>query len=366
MYNKIILFLALISPFTIFAQMDFSYPTADGEVEINQRMQELGIPGVSIAVIKDGQIHTVMQWGQANPNTGATVQATTLFQAGSMTAGLTGIAVLKAVEEGKIDLQTDINQYLTSWKLPENKYTKNDPVTVLDLLLKRRGFTQNQKPKGYAQGTALPSLLEVLNGLGNTKAVKLRSGTHQQENYSFETEVILQQLLEDVYNQKFQEIIQTQVMIPAGMKNSSIQVLLDEEAKSRAAIGFDEANKMIPGGWNIYPESASAGLWTTAEDYAKMIQQLLLAYQGKEGQLLSPAMAKQALTKAHNSKAMLYNNWGPEANFGYGGAPMGYYATFEANPEQDWAVVILCNKFLQWRFVNELRAGLKTKFELGK
>ncbi|MEO0338875.1 MAG: serine hydrolase domain-containing protein, partial [Bacteroidota bacterium] len=181
-----------------------------------------------------------------------------------------------------------------------------------------------------------------------------------------ETEVILQQLLEDVYNQKFQDIIQTQIMIPAEMNNSSIAVLLDEKAAQRAALGFDQENNVIPGGWKIYPESASAGLWTTAEDFAKMIQQLLMAYQGGKDQLLSPEMAQQALAKVHNDKAMLYNNWGPEATFGYGGAPMGYYVTFESNPEQGWAVVILCNKFLQWRFVNELKAGLKSKFELDK
>ena len=85
MYHKIILSIAFLCPFLLQAQMDFTYPTAEGEVEITQRMQELGIPGVSIAVVKDGEMHAVLQWGQANPEKGNTVQVNTLFQAGSMT-----------------------------------------------------------------------------------------------------------------------------------------------------------------------------------------------------------------------------------------------------------------------------------------
>lgn len=350
------------------AQPTFNYTGYESDKEVAKEMAKAGIPGLSIALIRNFEIDTVLQWGYADLETQTKVQRNTLFQAGSMTTGLTAVAVLQAVEEGRINLDTDINQYLKSWQLAGAKYDPKDPVTVRDLLLKRRGFTQNQKPKGYPVGSEIPSLIEILNGKGpaNTKAVKLRTKTHTQENYSFETEVILMQLLEDVYEQDFRSLIQQQVLEPIYLSQSSLNLYLTPQETARAATGYNEKSLALEGKHLIFPEVASAGLWTTAEDYARFTLALMQAYQGAPEAILSTEMMRMALQKGHQSKALIFNNWGPEQTFGYGGAPQGFYSTVEANPEEGWAIVILCNKHLQWQFVNELRHGLKQKYTLVK
>ncbi|GAB5551607.1 MAG: hypothetical protein Sapg2KO_11980 [Saprospiraceae bacterium] len=350
------------------AQSTFKYSGYESEKEVAEEMAKSGIPGLSIAIIRDFTIDTILQWGYADLETQTSVQKATLFQAGSMTSGLTAVAVLQAVEEGKIELDTDINQYLKSWKLTGGKYNAQDPVTVRDLLLKRRGFTQNQKPKGYPVGSEIPNLIEILNGSGptNTKPVKLRSKTHAQENYSFETEIILMQLLEDVYEQDFRSLLQEKVLDPTGMNQSSLNLQLSQAEAARAATGYNEENQALAGKHLIFPEVASAGLWTTAEDYARFTLALIQAYQGSSDSILSAQIMQEALQKGHQSKALVFNNWGPGQTFGYGGAPQGYYSTVEANPEEGWGIVILCNKHLQWQFVNELRHGLKQKYSLVK
>lgn len=350
------------------AQSTFKYTGYESEKEIAEEMAKSGIPGLSIAVIQDFKIDTILQWGYADLETQTRVQKTTLFQAGSMTSGLTAVAVLQAVEEGRIELDTDINQYLKSWKLAGGKYDAQDPVTVRDLLLKRRGFTQNQKPKGYTVGSKTPSLIEILNGSGsaNTKAVKLRSKTHAQEDYSFETEIILMQLLEDVYQQDFRSLLKEKVLYPTGMNQSSLNLQLTQAEAARAATGYSEKNQALAGKHLIFPEVASAGLWTTAEDYARFTLALMQAYQGTPDPILNSQIMQEALQKGHQSKALIFNNWESGQTFGYGGAPQGYYSTVEANPEEGWGIVILCNKHLQWQFVNELKHGLKQKYRLTK
>ena len=349
------------------AQQAFTYPAWDGStVDINQKMRDLNIPGVSFVVVKNGKILTSQQWGISDRKSQQVVKANTLFQAGSMSNGIAAILTLQAVEEGKLDLNTDINHYLKSWKLPNNRFTKNDPVTIKDLLTKRRGFTQNQKPNGYTKGSPVPSLQQILNGEGpsNTKGLKLRSGTHEQDNYSFETEVILQQILEDVFEKPYRELAQERILNPLDMHHSTFNLELDEEQRTRAASGYQENDQAVVGGWLIFPEAASAGLWTTAEDFAKLSISLMKAYNGADNELLSPATARRAFLKVNNDKALIYNNWGPGTIYGYGGAPEGYYATFESDPAHNWSVIILSNKHIQWRFVNELRDGLKAKYNL--
>jgi CubicO group peptidase (beta-lactamase class C family) len=349
------------------AQATFTYPGYESEKEIVAEMHKAGIPGLSIAIVRNFKLDTVLQWGYADLANQEPVQKNTLFQAGSITSGLTAVAILQAVEAGLIDLDADINQYLKSWQLTGGQYDPKDPVSVQDLLLKSRGFTQNQKPKGYAAGSEIPSLLDILNGTGaaNTKAVKLRSKTHEQEHYSFETEVILMQLLEDVYGQDFRSLIKEKILRPSNVNQSSLQLHLTAPEIARAAIGYNQEGKVLKYKWMVFPETASAGWWSTAEDMAQFTLSLLKAYQGTPEGLLSKETMQVALKQQHQSKALIFNNWREgSSTFGYGGAPKGYYSTLEANPDQGWAIVILCNKELQWQFVNELRDGLKEKYDL--
>jgi len=80
-----------------------------------ERMAHYNVPGVSIAVVKDGKISWAKGYGTANSQTGSLVDVNTLFQAGSISKPIAALAALKIAEEGKIELDADVNTYLTSW-----------------------------------------------------------------------------------------------------------------------------------------------------------------------------------------------------------------------------------------------------------
>lgn len=126
------------------------------------RMFEMHVPGVSIAVIHDGKIDWARGFGVAKIG-GLPVTPGTLFQAASISKPVTAMAVLHLVESGKLDLDRDVNQYLKSWKIPDNEFVEHSNVTICRLLSHTAGMTVHGFA-GYASGDPLPSLIDVLNG----------------------------------------------------------------------------------------------------------------------------------------------------------------------------------------------------------
>ena len=105
------------------------------------RMAHYNIPGVSIAVIKDGQIAWTKSYGVLEAGKDTPVNADTLFQAGSISKPTAVIAALRMVEKGQLSLDAPINDFLKSWKLPDNDFTKQKPVTPRLIMSHGAGLT---------------------------------------------------------------------------------------------------------------------------------------------------------------------------------------------------------------------------------
>jgi CubicO group peptidase (beta-lactamase class C family) len=113
--------------------------------KLSDRMAELHVPGVSIAVIHDGTIQWARGFGVTRVG-GTPVTAKTLFQAASISKPVTALAVLRLVQAGTLDLDTDVNRYLKTWKVPANKFTEEHPVTLRELLTHSAGITVHGFP----------------------------------------------------------------------------------------------------------------------------------------------------------------------------------------------------------------------------
>jgi CubicO group peptidase (beta-lactamase class C family) len=130
--------------------------------DLSSRMRELGVPGVSIAVIHDGRIEWARGFGFVAAH-GAAITPETLFQTGSIGKPITTVAALRLVQAGKLTLDTDVNQYLESWKLPSNEFTQQAPVTLRGLLTHSAGVTV-EGFRGYESGSPLPTPIQILDG----------------------------------------------------------------------------------------------------------------------------------------------------------------------------------------------------------
>ena len=105
---------------------------------LEELMRKHHVPGVSIAVIRDGKIDWARGFGIADVETGRAVTHETLFQAASISKPVAAAAALTMVQDGLLDLDEDVNLKLKSWKVPTNEFTDQQPVTLRQLLFPYR------------------------------------------------------------------------------------------------------------------------------------------------------------------------------------------------------------------------------------
>lgn len=127
-----------------------------------ERMEELKIPGVSIAVIDDFQIAWAKGYGVTQAGGDSLVTPTTLFEAASTTKLVTATIALRLVEEGYLELDQNVNQVLLSWKIPESDHLRVEKVTLRRLLTHKAGLN---RPEGGFSWTGSPTLVETLSGV---------------------------------------------------------------------------------------------------------------------------------------------------------------------------------------------------------
>jgi CubicO group peptidase (beta-lactamase class C family) len=180
------------------------------------RMAELKVPGVSIAVIRNGKIEWARGFG-VNRMGGPPVTPDTVFQAASISKAVAALAAMRLVEQGKISLDTDVNGYLKTWKIPASPLLENSQVTLRGLLTHTAGMTVHGF-HGYEAGAPIPTVVQILNGQppANSPAVAVDTVLGSRRQYSGGGYTILQQMLSDVTGEPFPSLMERLVLKPAG------------------------------------------------------------------------------------------------------------------------------------------------------
>ncbi|GAB7045391.1 hypothetical protein JCM9534A_05170 [Catenuloplanes indicus JCM 9534] len=286
-------------------------------------MESARVPGVSIAILRDGEIADVHCAGVRSADGSDPVTPETVFQAGSISKHVTALGTLRLVRDGVLALDTDVNDYLTSWRVP------TPGVTVRHLLGNVAGLAVTPH-KGYQRGAPVADLLDLLNGTGTITTppvrVELTPGTtFRRSNVHWS---VLQQLLTDVTGRRFPDLMRELVLDPLGMTHSGYEQSWPEEPGREVAVGHDQYGVPMPGGWRVRLEVAAAGLWSTATDLARLAPQVRRAYLGRPSLLLTPELAAQQLTPhpgAFYGLGAIVDDTGADVEFGHGGEPVGYW-----------------------------------------
>jgi CubicO group peptidase (beta-lactamase class C family) len=311
-------------------------------ISLADRMTALHVPGVSIAVIHDGKIEWARGFGVTRIG-GPAVTADTLFQAASISKPLTAMAVLRLVQSGKLSFDADVNQYLKTWKVPENSFTEQTKVTLRELLTHTAGLTVHGFA-GYASDAAVPALVQVLNGEKPANSAPIRVDTKPGtiSRYSGGGYVVVQQLLQDVTGEPFPKLMHDTVLAPIGMTRSTYEQPLPKGRLAETATPYRQDGQPVPGGPHVYPEMAPAGLWTTPSDLARYAIEVQKSLAGAADRVLSGAMVRQMLTPGLNRQGL-----GPQVGgsakrpfFTHGGANEGYRCNLVAYNDGDGAAIM--------------------------
>ncbi len=329
----------LLPPFSVQGQPLQTMNIADG-------MKFYQVPGVSVAVINEGKIEWAKGYGVLEAGSNKPVQEETLFQAASISKPVAAMAALALVDRGQLALDEDVNLKLTSWKVPENDFTKLEKVTLRRLLSHNAGLTVHGFP-GYAADEPLPTLRAVLDGAkpANTAAIlpDIIPGTTCR--YSGGGYCVVQQLLIDVTGKTFPFVLRELVFRPLHMNHSSFDQPLPSAKCAFAAVGHTSNGEPIKGKWHVYPEMAAAGLWTTPSDLARFAIELQKCRVGKSRRVLSTPMAQQMLTVqiADAGLGIFLSGSGQMWRFSHNGANEGFRATMVAYAESGCGAVVMAN-----------------------
>lgn len=303
-------------------------------------------PGVSIAVINDGQIEWARGYGVHESGQPVSVKPETIFQACSISKHVAMVGALRLVRDGLLNLDEDINRYLVSWKVPTNG-TWQPRVTLRHLLGHTAGLTWNWY-RGFRRGEATPTLLQVLEGQppANTPPVRVVLLPGSQFRYSGSHYSVIQQAMIDVTGMPFPQLMHELVLGPLQMNNSSYEQSYPETRPDSTATGHYIGGEQVHGKWRVIPEMAGAGLWTTPTDLARLACEIQRAYTGEPTRVLEKAIVDQALAGSGDTYYGLgtaVEGEGEAQRFGHGGDNIGYKCQSTAYVKHGLGAVVMTN-----------------------
>jgi CubicO group peptidase (beta-lactamase class C family) len=219
------------------------------EKQVPELLKDGTVPGLSMALIRDGKTYWLHSFGVRDAKTGQPVAEDTIFEAASLSKPVFAYGVLKLVDQGKLNLDSPLSQYLPKPYIEGD--ARLDQITARIILSHRTGFP-NWRPDG--------------------KPLAIHFTPGERFSYSGEGIVYLQKAVEQITGKPLNDYMTEAVFTPLEMKSSSYvwQAAYD----SRTALPHDGAGEA---GDKFKPKdsNAAASLHTTAGDYALFVEALL-------------------------------------------------------------------------------------------
>jgi CubicO group peptidase (beta-lactamase class C family) len=242
-------------------------PTGDADAFLAHALDRLAAadPGnAALVLIEDGTVfaehfHTVDE----------PVNRDTIFPVASMSKWLTAWAVMTLVEEGRLDLDRPVDDYLTRWHLPPGEYD-NRGVTARRLLSHTAGLTDGLGFADYLPDEDVPSLVDALSEprASSGEPVRIATGLPPgaQWEYSGGGYLVLELLVEQLSGERFEDFVQRRVFGPLGMNRSTYRHPAD---LSNTAESYTTAGRRAP--LYRYAAASATGLATSAGDLTRFL-----------------------------------------------------------------------------------------------
>ncbi len=275
-------------------------------------------------------------FGFSNIDNRIKVDTTTVFQAASISKVICGIAVLKLVQENRIELDSNINNYLSSWKL-DNPY--DNYITPRNLLNHRAGINVGGFDGYSDDDKPLKSVVSILNadkGINSPK-IEVKNEPNSEYQYSGGGYMILQQMIEDVTNLSYADFVRQEIFSKIGMESSFYTYPSDS---MNCSFGYYYNEKRVKNGWHTYPEQAAAGLWTTPNDLSRLLIEVLHTCNGESNQILSADFMK--IFVSGNTGLRIVENEN-DSLIGFSGRNEGFLCQMVASLKNNCGVVIMTN-----------------------
>jgi CubicO group peptidase (beta-lactamase class C family) len=243
------------------------------------------VPGATVSIVRDGRMIFARGYGFSDVESQRKVDAQkTLFRIGSVTKLFTWIAVMQLYEQGMIDLDTDVNNYLEEFKVPD---TFPDPVTMRHLMTHTAGFEDGMF--GVLFSKDAESVLDPVSALTRHRMTRVRPAG-QLASYSNYGTLLAGHIVEKISGLSYSEYIENNIFDPLRMTRSTLDEPIPAALAMDLANGYSfdpDSNAQIAGEFEWTGSYRPAGsATTTSPDMANFMLALLQGGQFGEARIL--------------------------------------------------------------------------------
>ncbi len=252
------------------------------DADLRDQMRQIGLPGMSLGIVRGGEIAHLQGFGDAD-DAGRAVTPQTPFAIGSMTKSFTALAVMQLVEARRVDLDAPVQRYLPRFQLTDPDASGR--ITVRHLLNQTSGIPATSSYMGHPDDSPA-ALQDAVSSFRSMTLDRPPGGSFEYANANF---TILGLLIATVSGQTYEQYLADHVLTPLGMSNSYMSVTQARQhglaTEHRYWFG-----RPFPGGGLPYNRATTpAGLISSdATDMSRYLLVQLGAGRYPGGQVLSP------------------------------------------------------------------------------
>jgi CubicO group peptidase (beta-lactamase class C family) len=285
---------------------------------VSGELEAYDVAGLTVAVVKDGQLFFAKGYGWADVERRIPVEAEkTLFRPGSVSKLFTWTAVMQLVEQGKLDLDTDVNTYLTQFKIPA---TYPAPITLRHALTHTVGLEDGGI--GYLMARSPQQIVPLAQSLAAHVPARVRPVGASREglssSYSNWATALAGLIVANVSGVSFEDYVEANILRPLAMDSSTFKEPLPEALEKRMSAGYSfEAGAFKPHGFEYVANFGPAGSMSgTATDMARFMIAHLQEGGTAEARILKPETARAMHARVYSPH--------PAVN----GSALGFYETY--------------------------------------
>ncbi|MEQ1765310.1 MAG: serine hydrolase domain-containing protein, partial [Pyrinomonadaceae bacterium] len=329
------------------AAIDFSGGLAAIEAKVEARRKDLGIPGMSLAIVKDGKVIYAKGLGYKDFENKVAATADTQFAIGSSTKAFTALSVLMTADESKLSLDASPKTVLPYFKMADPDTDKN--MTIRDLLTHSSGLNRTD----LAMITGKLSRQELIRVAGEAKPI---GKLHEKFGYQNLMYATAGETVAVAQKQPWEKFVPARMFKPLGMTNSNMSIAEMEKAKDKSfgyTYNFDtKETKKLP--YRPIDDVAPAGsINSSANDMAKWLQFVLAGGVTASGnrlvsekgyqEWLKPQMKVDPAGSVNYALGWFVQKWKDKTVVQHGGNIDGFNAMVAMIPDEKLGFVMLTN-----------------------
>lgn len=331
--------------------------TAHLDERIPALMEAHRVPGVSVALVHQGERVWSRAYGQADPSQRRPMTLDAVYRTEAISKSVTAWGVMKLVQEGRIVLDEPVVRYLPAWTFPESPFPAEE-VTVRRLLSHTAGLPSGTLGPGYPPDGEIPTLRDEV--AAEAWLVRPPGGEFLYSNVGYH---LLELLIEEVTGRDFARYMEEEVLAPLGMRHSGFA--WSPAFGPAMPVGHDLRGSPVPP--HVDPGKAAGGLFATVEDVARFVAAGMTDAYYRDLSVLDAESLWEMYTPMWERSGVYevvadgygfghlveYLFDGRQAVF-HGGRGYGWTTHFHSVPEAGAGIVILTNSQRSWPLIAEV------------